>query len=260
MEEATAQLDGIEVDYCRWGSGDNAVILLHSLGLERTSWDRTAGHLMDGRTVFALDMPGHGTSEKPGRLLTLQDYAGLVAQFVEKVVAADSASLVGNSFGSLIGLEVAASHAHVVDRLALVGCPAWPSREARQDWLHARSEALLDDDGEPRPVSDEMVETLFGAYDDTYAQILRRGFGSTGTWLRNTMWAIYAYDCVPSLPKIDCPVLVTYGERDWLKDTAPTIQQALPDHARQDVADGSHLVPVDKPDELARALAGFLPG
>src|SRR5262249_19871001 len=96
------------------------ILFLHGAGMDHTVWAmqaRTFAH--HGRSVLAIDLPGHGRSD--GSLLRS---IGAMAPWVvalRDAAAVQGAALVGHSMGALIALEAAAAAPARVRSLALVG-------------------------------------------------------------------------------------------------------------------------------------------
>jgi pimeloyl-ACP methyl ester carboxylesterase len=63
-----------------------AVVLLHSLGQAADAWVRVAQSLVASHTVYALDLPGHGSSDLP-KSATAEAAAASVAPALEAVAA-----------------------------------------------------------------------------------------------------------------------------------------------------------------------------
>ena len=120
MEHRTVTLDGVDIHYVQAGEGP-VVLLLHGVGTSVVTWCRNIQPLADaGFTVLALDLPGHGDSDKP-RHLTYDPAAGasLVGQFLT-ALNVDRASLVGNSAGGLVAVLFTLDHPQKINRLVLV--------------------------------------------------------------------------------------------------------------------------------------------
>jgi pimeloyl-ACP methyl ester carboxylesterase len=235
-----------------------AVLLLHSLGLGRDSWRPTALALASsGLVAHALDLPGHGDSPGPRQMLTIEDYALVVRDAIDEL-GLGPVHLVGNSFGSIVAAEAAARFPEHAASLVLVGCPAWPSRAERAAWLHARSQVLLTDGGEAVTVTRDLVATMFPEVRDEYVGTVAAGFAQAGTWIRNVMWALYAYDGAPAFAELPQPTLVVYGEHDWLQATSGHLLSLLRNGTRATIAGGAHMTPVNRPQELAAVIAGHV--
>jgi len=118
-----------------------AIVLLGGTGATALEWDPIAAQLCGDRTVFAVDLRGHGDSDWPGRYgidLMARDVAALLPQLAPEV------DLVGHSLGGLVGCRVAARPGAGVRRLVLedvgvlhprrAAAPARPEGELDFDW------------------------------------------------------------------------------------------------------------------------------
>ncbi|WP_392543862.1 alpha/beta fold hydrolase [Oryzobacter telluris] len=110
-----------------WPSSDGTVspplVLLHGTGMTARDWDAVGPALAVGREVRAVDLRGHGESNRPGTYsiaLMAQDVVALLDLAHEPQV-----DLVGHSLGGLVALRVAAARPERVRRLVLedVGLP-----------------------------------------------------------------------------------------------------------------------------------------
>jgi len=100
-----------------------AVVLLHGTGATAEDWDVVAATLSLTRAVHAVDLRGHGRSDRPGTYSVeamAEDVTALLARLGEP-----SVDLVGHSLGGLVALRVAAREPDRVRRLVLedVGMP-----------------------------------------------------------------------------------------------------------------------------------------
>ena len=105
------------------------VVFIHGALHDHSVWTLLARYFAHhGRSVLAVDLPGHGRSEGPalGDVEALGDWINDLLD-ATGVKADGGVSLVGHSMGSLIALEAAARRPARVARLALVGT-AWPMK------------------------------------------------------------------------------------------------------------------------------------
>ncbi len=61
---AEVRVGGRSISYATLGEGGETVVLVHGFGGDKDSWLFVHGPLAEGRTVHALDLPGHGASSK----------------------------------------------------------------------------------------------------------------------------------------------------------------------------------------------------
>ena len=111
---------GINVRYLEAGEGP-AVLLVHGLATSKVTWYCNIDALVSGGyRVLALDLPGHGDSDKPKDLK--YEPAGaveLIRQFLVELEL-DRVSLVGNSAGGLLVGLFSLAYPQQVEKLVLV--------------------------------------------------------------------------------------------------------------------------------------------
>ena len=109
----------VDLCYFEWGEPDDepTILLVHATGFHARCWDQTVAHL-PGRHVIAVDMRGHGRSEKkpPYNWRTFgRDLAAFVSALdLHQLVAA------GHSMGGHSLVQAAAADPGRFDRLVLV--------------------------------------------------------------------------------------------------------------------------------------------
>jgi pyruvate dehydrogenase E2 component (dihydrolipoamide acetyltransferase) len=94
------------VRYARRGEGDEAVLLLHGFGGDLDNWLFNIDPLAEQATVYALDLPGHGQSEKHIADPSVAGLADAALAFLD-ALAIDQAHLVGHSLGGAVAIELA---------------------------------------------------------------------------------------------------------------------------------------------------------
>ena len=102
-----------------WGPADAPVLLcLHGTSMQSSAWTALGSALQDQWRVIALDMRGHGGSDKPATGYSLGQYAADV-ETVMDALGLERASLIGSSLGTQVAIEFAARYPDRVDNLAL---------------------------------------------------------------------------------------------------------------------------------------------
>ena len=96
-----------------------ALLLLHGLGCDHTTWTPVIERLSRQFTVIAPDLLGHGASDKPRADYTLGGYANGMRDLLA-LLGIDRVTVVGHSFGGGIAMQFAYQFPQYTERLMLV--------------------------------------------------------------------------------------------------------------------------------------------
>lgn len=91
--------------YVRTGSGP-ALLLLHGLACDHTTWDPVIDRLSRTHTVIAPDLLGHGRSAKPRADYSVGGYANGMRDLLT-ILGIDQTTVVGHSFGGGVAMQFA---------------------------------------------------------------------------------------------------------------------------------------------------------
>ena len=142
-------------------------VFLHGFGGQATQWENQLQKFSLQNRVIALDLRGHGLSDKPASGYEMACILADLEQALEVLKVIRKFVLVGHSFGGAVAAEYAAKHPERVERLVLIATAgefklnplvsAWsaPARLVPQDFRpvypllafrsSARLETLLSD-------------------------------------------------------------------------------------------------------------------
>ncbi len=183
-------VDGIRTRYMMSGTPDKPLLLcLHGVGGHAEAYSRNLGPHGEHFWVVAIDMLGHGWTDKPAIDYQVADYARHVLG-VMRVLGREKAHISGESLGGWVATYLAVHHPGAVDRLVLNTAGGWTahpevmarikdlSNQAAIDpsWerIKARLEFLMCDKA---TVSDDLIETRRAIYaqpgfEDTMRRIM----------------------------------------------------------------------------------------
>jgi pimeloyl-ACP methyl ester carboxylesterase len=259
------QLDGKRVFAGTGGRGRDpaapAVLLLHGAGMDHTVFALQARALAHhGRSVLALDLPGHGGSDGPAL-----DTIGALADWVLRVAAArgiERLRVAGHSMGALVTLETAARGGDRVDAAALIGFA--PEMRVHPDLLAAARAGT-------HSAVELMTSWSFGAQGQLGAN------PSPGLWLPGAalglleradkqslavdLAACDAYrGAADAAAKIRCPVLLLLGGEDRMTPAArgSAFARSLGDAKVTLLPAVGHMVMIEDPKAALAALRAFL--
>jgi pimeloyl-ACP methyl ester carboxylesterase len=238
-----------------------AVVFLHGAGMDHTVWTLPARHFArHGRTVLALDLPGHGRSGGS----CLQGIPAM-ADWVIAVLDAlgiGQAALAGHSMGSLVALDAAARHPVRVRALAMVGTTV----------PMPVSDVILEESAANRRSAFEMLTAWGYSKAHQYGGNSNPGIWMTGATLRlferarpgvlhADMSACNSYaDGLQRAAQVQCPALLVLGAEDRLTPLRSTaaLRQALGKASVRVIERAGHTLMVEAPNELLDALKTIL--
>jgi pimeloyl-ACP methyl ester carboxylesterase len=104
--------------FIRRGSGP-ALLLLHGLGCDHSTWGPVLDQLAKRFTVVAPDLLGHGSSDKPRADYSVGGYANGMRDLIS-VLGIDRVTVVGHSLGGGVAMQFAYQYPELTERLVLV--------------------------------------------------------------------------------------------------------------------------------------------
>jgi 3-oxoadipate enol-lactonase len=254
MEKLFAKTDFGKMGYWTGGQGKN-LVLLHSLGVSAESWRPVMDALAGSFKVFALDLLGHGDSDKPPKHFLIEDYAQSIFQFMDHLKI-DRAILCGTSVGALIAVEMAAFDPKRVERMILVGCPVRNPWERMERLVF--SALTLDAQGLPRPITLSELGASFAHPTEELLQWFNQQRAKAGVWVKNLIIAIALYDAFPKFARVKCPTLVIYGNKDVLVGKERELVQRIKGARSVILPDAGHVAQMDQPQAFLKEVSQFL--
>ena len=263
-------VDGRRIRYLRLGGdgaeredvahGGETVVLLHGFGGDLGNWLFNQEPLADGgRTVIALDLPGHGESSKDVGAGDLDALAATVGAFLDGLGVA-RAHLVGHSLGGAVAAQLAVSRPGLVQSLALIApggfgaeidgeyIDGFVAAESRRD-LKPLLERLFAD---PELVTRRLVDDVLRMKRiDGVTEAL--GAIAAAVFPGGRQSRLVA----PALADTGIPVLVVWGTSDRIVSVAQA--QAAPAGSRVELLEGAgHSPHIERAGDINRLLEEFL--
>jgi pimeloyl-ACP methyl ester carboxylesterase len=100
------------------GSGP-ALLLIHGLGCDSSTWLPVMARLARRYTVIAPDLLGHGASDKPRADYTIGGYANAMRDLLT-LLGVDRATVVGHSFGGGVAMQFAYQFPERTERMLMI--------------------------------------------------------------------------------------------------------------------------------------------
>ncbi len=101
---------GVALFYEEKGTGEPSVLLVHGWCCDHTYFAPQLGHFAGrGHRVVAVDLRGHGRSDKPHQEYTMQIFADDLAWVCERI-GLEKPVVVGHSMGGIVAFNLAARY------------------------------------------------------------------------------------------------------------------------------------------------------
>jgi 2-succinyl-6-hydroxy-2,4-cyclohexadiene-1-carboxylate synthase len=250
--------------------GGPAVVLLHGFTGSATGWGTFRELLDEAFTTYAIDIVGHGNSDKPD---SIERYymANAAAELVEaaKLAGAREAAWVGYSMGGRTALHVAAAHPDRVRCLALLGASQGLATEAERDARAASDEALanrIERDGVEAFVDHWEAIPLFATLQrldhDVRARIRAGRLANDAKGLANSLRGMGTGAQAPlfdAMAKLTVPILLLAGEQDQkFSEIGRAMAKAAPDAIFEAIPEAGHAAHIENPTATATSMIRFL--
>jgi pimeloyl-ACP methyl ester carboxylesterase len=251
---------GLRLSYAEQGDPRGpALLLLHGYSDSWFSFSRILPLLDPGYHVYALDLRGHGSSDRPSDGYAMGDLAADVLGFMDERKL-DRATLVGHSMGSLVAQQLAARAPHRVSRLVLIGSVAAPGRSSGLQQIAAAIQPLGD------TVPEEFIREfqLSSVYRPLPADFMQQVIAESRelpirVW-RGIIEGMLAMEPATALGTSGIPTLVLWGERDALfgREDQRELLQLIGAAELVVYPQTGHTPHWERPEEVAADLHAFL--
>ena len=274
FELEQVSIHGHDVSYRAGGEGP-AILLIHGMAGSSTTWKEVMPLLAQRHRVITPDLLGHGRSAKPLGDYSLGAFASGLRDLLG-VLGVERATVVGQSLGGGVAMQLAYQHPEVVDRLVLVGSGGL-GREV--SWL-LRALTL--------PGAEYLMPVLFPSFVRDRGNAISRALYERG-WQAPRMAEIWrAYTSLSraenrgafvrtlravidpggqSFSATDrlylaaaMPTMIVWGDRDLIipVDHAHATHEAIP-HSRLEIFEGvGHFPHVEQPDRFVEVITDFV--
>lgn len=254
-----AQVNGIQLHYQVEGSG-TPLVLIHGLGSSSADWDAQIRHFARRYQVIAPDLRGHARSQQPPGPYSIKLFAADIAALL-KSLAIESAHVVGISLGGAVAFQLAVDAPALTKTLTIVNsAPEMILRTFAQKFAIWQRLAIVRLLGLPRMAA-ILGERLFPSAEHAAARniFVERFKNNKREPYLASLQALIGWSVTEQLNKITCPTLIIAADQDYTPVALKEDYVAkLPNARLEVIADSRHAVPMERPEEFNRVLAGFL--
>lgn len=256
--------DSTRLALADFGGSGPSILLLHGLAGHAEEWSDTVSWLKTDHHVFALDLRGHGRSERRPQEVSMSE---LVADAIAAIQRIDEpVILVGQSLGGLISIAVAAVQPGLVRALVVVEASPAGVDEAAGATLVAEVERQLSSWPVPFRTRDEAVDYFGGSSVSATAWAVGLEERDNGLWPRFDIDVMLRMlnenvgeERWNAWNQLRCPVLIVRGENGSLAASdAEEMIRRLPSARFVTVREAGHDVHLEQPEGWRGALSSFL--
>lgn len=247
-----ATSEGVRIHYKTIGHGREAIVFVHGWICSAEFWSQSITAFPEYR-VIAIDLPGHGQSDKPQTVYSM----GYFARSIEAVMNdanVDHAVLVGHSMGTPIVRQFYRLNPQRTLGLVIVDGSLMPPK--RKDVLRVAGELRAN----YRENAAKYVEDLIGPIRDTH---LRKRIGSlmlaTPDYVGIGAVEGLIEDSVRTNNHIDVPVLAVLADASgWEPNTEASFRAVAPNLEFRLWGGVSHFLMMEKPSAFNEELRQFI--
>jgi pyruvate dehydrogenase E2 component (dihydrolipoamide acetyltransferase) len=249
------EANGKTLRYLQRGEGGEPAILIHGFGGDLNNWLFNHEALSANRSVYALDLPGHGSSSKQLESGSVAELTGTLTAFMD-AIGVPRAHLVGHSMGGAIALDLALNHPGRALSLVLIA-PAGLGPEINGDYIEGFTTASRRRDIKPH------IEKLFADPSAVSRQLIDdilkyKRIDGVDSALRTIAAALFpqgrqALVLRDRLAELSVPTTILWGGED---DIIPVSHaQDLPANLETQVLQGKgHMVQMEALAEVNRSI------
>lgn len=201
--------NGLTLRVWRWAAEAPPLLVVHGITNSARGWDFVCRELRGDLDVYAVDLRGHGESDKPEAGYHTSDYAADLAGLIQALDVAPTRVL-GHSLGARASARMAADHHELVERLVLVDPPS----ESRYPWqVKEAMDGFLAGVRATRERGEAAVRAQYPHWTDE--QVAARVEGHRRMSDRVMLDPVERYEpgsILDDLPRIQCPTLFVYGD------------------------------------------------
>lgn len=225
------------------------VLFVHGAGGSHRHWLYQLNDLQDEYMVLAVDLPGHGRSQGKSAS-SIASYREFIRSFAEKLIG-HPFFLAGHSMGGAITLDFARCYPEMLAGMILIGTGA------RLKVLPS----ILESFAKGEYYSD-FIKFAYGPHAPAslLESAYREMYEVPPSVYYDDLCACNGFDLMKELSGINVPALVISADQDMLTPVkyGRYLQENLPRAEHEVISGAGHMIMLEKPEEVNRAIRHFL--
>ena len=250
-----ATLDGARLHYVNYGKGSEALILIHGWTMNEGNWREQVTALAKRNRVIAVDLPGHGKSDKP-QVTYSMDFFARAVEAVMRDAKVKRAVLVGHSMGTPIARQFYRKYPEKTLGIVIADGPLRPFGEK------AMMEAVAASFRGPN-YKDTMGQMFAGMFGPNLSaeskERIQASRLNTPQYVLVSAWEGMADPSIWGEDKINVPVLAIMANNPFFGADIEQRYRSIAPNMDFRLWDGvGHFVMMERPKEFNEAVLGFL--
>ncbi len=253
-ESQYARLDGARVHYKSYGKGKDALVLVHGWTCNLENWRAQIPEFAKRNRVIALDLPGHGLSDKPQVSYTMDLFANAI-DAVMRDAKVERAVVVGHSMGTPVARQFYRKYPQKTLAIVIVdgGLRPFGTKEMREQFLAMFRGPQYKEAGA------QMFGQMMGKLPAADQQLISASFANTPQYVLVSAMENMTQDSLYTPDKINVPVLALLARSPfWQPDTEEFLYSLAPNLELHWFEGVGHFIMMEKPKELNEAVLAFL--
>lgn len=254
-ESKFATLDGAKVHYVNYGSGSDALVLVHGWTQSIDGWRDQIPDFAKRNRVIAIDLPGHGKSDKPETKYSMDLFARAIDAVMQDAKV-NRAVLVGHSMGTPVARQFYRKYPDKTLALVIVDGALRPfGDKAMMDQLIA---------GLRGPNYKATIDQMFGMMlgPSLAPEAKERIKSATANTPQHVLVSAMEGMADPAIwadDKINVPTLAVMAKNPFYPPNIEELNRGIAPNIEQTMWEGvGHWLMIDKPKEFNAAVVAFL--
>jgi len=255
QESKYVKLDNGRVYYQNYGKGKEAIVLVHGWGCNLNHWKDQIPDLSKRARVLAIDLPGHGQSDKPEQAYTMDLFARAIDAVMHDA-GVEKAVVIGHSMGTPVARQFYRKYPNKTLAIVIVDGSLRPfgDKATRDSFIAAFKSPNY------KQAGSQMFAMMSGPNlsADNQEQVKASFLNTPQPVLVSAMESMND-DSLYGPDKISVPVLAILARSPyWTPDTEQFFQSLAPSFELHWFEGVGHFLMMEKPKEFNETVIAFL--
>ena len=253
-ESQYAKLDGARIHYQSYGKGREALVLVHGWGCNLGHWRDQIPDLSKRNRVIALDLPGHGLSDKPQTTYSMDLFANAI-DAVMRDAKVERAVVAGHSMGTPVARQFYRKYPAKTLGIIVVdgGLRPFGTKEMRDQFLAMFRAPNY------KETSAQMLAQMMATLPPPEQERVKSSFANTPQHVLVSAMESMNQESLYGPDKMNVPVFAILAKSPfWQPDTEEFFRSIAPDFELQWWEGVGHFLMMEKPKQFNDAVIAFL--